>query len=66
MKQLDSRLAALEKRNAPPARVLVCMCAIHNDRRNLPPGEHLPGCPVLAARDGDNVVRVVFGAVQPD
>ena len=62
-RQLDARLAALEKRNAPPARVFVCMCAEHNGFVNLPAGEHLPGCPVLAARDGDNVIRVVFGDV---
>lgn len=66
MRQLDARLAALEKRNAPPARVFVCMCAEHNGFVNLPPGEHLPGCPALAARDGDNVIRVVYGDAQPD
>ena len=61
-KATSRRLSRLEAKTAR-GKLLVCRCATHNGRRNLPPGEHLPGCPVLAARDGDNVIRVVFGAV---
>lgn len=63
MKQLDSRLAALEKRHTPPGRVLVCFCATNEGRRNMPAGEHLDDCPALSVGPCDTLVRVVYGDV---
>ena len=34
-KQIDARLAALEKRDAPPGKLLVCSCATNAGRRNV-------------------------------
>ena len=59
-KTLDARLAALEKRDAPPARLLVCGCATVNLRENLPAGEHFDGCPVIDATPGDRVVIIRY------
>ena len=59
-KQIDARLAALEKRDAPPARLLVCSCGLANGRENLPDGQHNPDCPVLDAGPRDNVVIVRY------
>ena len=59
-KTLLARLDALEKRDAPPARLLVCGCAMVNLRENLPAGEHLDDCPVLDAGPRDNVVIVCY------
>ena len=59
-KTLDARLAALEKRDAPPARLLVCACGLDNGRENLPDGQHNPDCPVLDAGPRDNVIIVRY------
>jgi hypothetical protein len=60
------RLARLEAKHNPPARVLVCLCATHNARHNLPAGAHLPDCPALEASERDRVVRVVYGEAKHD
>ena len=59
-KTLLNRLEALEKRDAPPARLLVCGCAMDNGRENLPDGQHNPDCPVLDAGPRDNVIIVRY------
>ena len=58
---LARRLDAIQARR--PARLLVCCCAMHNGRENLPRGEHLPDCPARAAGDGDNVIVVRYDDV---
>ena len=57
-KQIDSRLAALEKRDAPPGKLLVCSCATSAGRRNVE--EHFPDCPALTALPRDVVIRVTY------
>ena len=57
-KTIDARLAALEKRSDPPAKLLVCLCARHAGRRNVE--GHAPGCPVLDAGPRDNVLIVRY------
>ena len=58
-KAIDGRLARLEavKRRG---KLLVCRCATHNGRRNLPPGEHLGDCPALTAAPRDTVLTVRY------
>ena len=51
-----SRLEAVKRRG----RLLVCSCATHNGRVNLPPGEHFPDCPALAAGRRDVVLTVRY------
>ena len=58
------RLAALEAQTARGA-VVVCQCATQAGRRNLPPGEHFPDCPALAAGRHDVVFRVTYAAPIP-
>ena len=57
-KTLDARLAALEKRDAPPGKLLVCSCATNAGRRNVE--GHAPGCPALAAAKRDTVLTVRY------
>ena len=57
-KQIDARLAALEKRDAPPRRLLVCSCATNAGRRNVE--GHAPGCPALTAAKRDTVLVVRY------
>ena len=59
-KQIDARLAALEKRDAPPARLLVCSCATSAGRLNVE--GHDPGCPALSAAQRDVVLVVRYDA----
>ena len=53
------RLAQLEAKTAR-GKLLVCRCATRNGRVNLPPGEHLDGCPAAAANPSDKVIRVTY------
>ena len=53
------RLAQLEAKTARGA-VVVCSCATRNGRHNLPPGEHLDGCPALATGRRDTVLTVRY------
>ena len=52
------RLSRLEAKH--PGRVVVCQCATHAGRRNLPPGEHFPDCPALTAAARDTVLKVTY------
>ena len=58
-KTIDTRLSRLEAQTARGA-VVVCQCATRNGRRNLPPGEHAPDCPALAAGRRDVVLKVTY------
>ena len=57
-KQIDARLAALEKRSAPPGKLLVCSCATSAGRRNVE--GHTPGCPALTAEKRDTLLVVRY------
>ena len=57
-KATSRRLSRLEA--ARRGRLLVCSCATRNGRVNLPPGEHLDGCPAAAANPSDKVIRVTY------
>ena len=58
------RLSRLEAKTTP-GRLVVCLCATHAGRRNLPPGEHLPDCPAVTAGRRDVVLRVTYAAPIP-
>ena len=60
-KQIDARLAALEKRDAPPGKLLVCSCATSAGRRNVE--GHAPGCPALTAEKRDTLLVVRYADV---
>ena len=62
-KATSRRLSRLEA--ARRGRLLVCSCATHNGRVNLPPGEHFPDCPALAAGRRDVVLRVKYSEPSP-
>ena len=57
---LTRRLERIEAARRPAARLLVCGCATHNGRENLPSGEHLPDCPAAAAGPADRVIVVCY------
>lgn len=57
-KAIDTRLAALEKRNLPGAKLLVCSCATRAGRRNVE--GHDPDCPALTAAQRDVVLVVRY------
>ena len=58
-KATSRRLSRLEAKTAR-GKLLVCSCARHNGRVNLPPGEHFPDCPALAAGRRDVVLKVRY------
>ena len=58
------RLSRLEAKTTP-GRLVVCLCATHAGRRNLPPGEHLPDCPAVTAGRRDVVLRVKYSEPSP-
>ena len=63
-KATSRRLSRLEAKTAR-GKLLVCRCATHNGRVNLPPGEHLGDCPALAAPPRDVVIRVRYATRAP-
>jgi hypothetical protein len=61
----DTRLSRLEARRLPPRRLVTCLCAKRNGRRNLPDGEHLGDCPASTADRRDVVLTVRYDSPRP-